>query len=371
MTYDARIAVSAGLDHLADRLGPIIAERLPVDLAGLPWTAVLNQLDQIAGRPPRVYSATDLQAQLKMLTRRLGALGYPFDDSKQTVSTLGRELTIVRNARAHGDDFSALDAWRALDYCVRLLEHFGDGGADRARELRHATFEVYVAEQGVGAAAPAPLPPAEVEPAPTTARSVDVVTPPAGAFDRDTTPDATVVGEARMPFEPWAVVAAGEVDVLDNLRKVPAKNKVRAVASEIVDAEWPIHLDRLTALVAASFGLRRMHPPRAKKISHQARQAGVCVDEHNFVWPDAETAETWTEFRPNASNVPRPFEHVSPVEIANALAFHREHLPDADEDTIARATLQTFGRSRRTKSVDAHLALATAVASQIAPVTAS
>lgn len=371
MTYDARIAVSAGLDHLADRLGPIIAERLPVDLAGLPWTAVLDQLDQIAGRPPRVYSTTDLQAQLKMLTRRLGGLGFPFDDSRQTVSTLGRELTIVRNARAHGDDFSTLDAWRALDYCVRLLEHFGDDGVERARELRHATFQVYVAEQGLGAVDPTPLPPAQPDTAPIDASPTDIVTPPTAAFDRDTAPDVTVVGGDRMPFEPWVVVPAGEVDVLDDLPKVAAKNKVRAVAVEIVETEWPIHLDRLTALVAASFGLRRVHPSRARKIGYQARQAGVHVDAHKFVWPDASTAASWTEFRPNASDVPRPFEHVSPVEIANALAFHRQHQPNADDDAVERTTLQTFGRTRRTKAVDAHLALATTVASQIAPVTTS
>ncbi|HEX2290623.1 MAG TPA: Swt1 family HEPN domain-containing protein, partial [Pseudonocardiaceae bacterium] len=80
----------------------------------------------MAGKPPKHHSATDLQAQLKMLTRRLGSMGFPFDVNKQTAGTLGRELTIVRNARAHGDPLTRLDAWRAHDFCVRLLEYFGD-----------------------------------------------------------------------------------------------------------------------------------------------------------------------------------------------------------------------------------------------------
>lgn len=89
MSFNARLSVSAGLDYLADRLGPIITSRLTSELGGLPWTSVLEQLDEIAGRPPRHYSPHDLQSQLKMLTRRLGALGFPFDDARQTVGTLG------------------------------------------------------------------------------------------------------------------------------------------------------------------------------------------------------------------------------------------------------------------------------------------
>jgi hypothetical protein len=48
-----------------------------------------------------------------MLTRRLGNMGFPFDDNKQTGGALGRERASVRNARAHGDPFTRLDAWRA------------------------------------------------------------------------------------------------------------------------------------------------------------------------------------------------------------------------------------------------------------------
>jgi hypothetical protein len=69
MTFDANLSVTEGLDYLALRLDPIIAASFPTDLGGHPWTVVLSQLDQIAGRPPRAYSTADLQAQLKMLSR--------------------------------------------------------------------------------------------------------------------------------------------------------------------------------------------------------------------------------------------------------------------------------------------------------------
>lgn len=365
-TYSPKLAVTAALDHLAVRLDPIISAGLGSALAGLPWTAVLVQLDNLAGRPPRTYATTDLQAQLKMFTRRLGNLGYPFDDARQTVGTLGRELTIVRNARAHGDEFTVLDSWRALDYCVRLLEHFEDDGAEQARVWRREALEAYVVEQGIGA--PTQLPDPEPQPVPAPSGE-DVVLPPSGAFERTAAPaqpsasepDHGALGEQRPPFEPWSVVTAGTVEVLDDLPKHYAKDKVRAVATEIVDAEWPIHIDRLASLVAASFGIQRLRAARAAKIARQVKAAGLHIDGHKFVWPDDETASTWAEFRPNASDTVRQFNHISPVEIANALNFHRNRTPDADDAAVERATLQTFGRTRRTNQIGDHLGLALAV----------
>lgn len=362
MTFNPRLSVSAGLDHLADRLGPIIAARLAKDLGGLPWTTILQQLDDIAGRPAKHYSAGDLQPQLKMLTRRLGNLGFPFDDDRQTVGTLGRELTIVRNARAHGDPFTALDAWRAHDYCVRLLEHFQDvEGLVRANKLRQEALTAYVTEVGV---APAPVK-VEPEEALTEAEqrlkrfasgAADEVVPAEEVYKRPAaSATSDVVGADRMDFEPWQPVVVGDVSILDDLPKKAAKEKVRAVAVEIVDAEGPIHIDRLASLVGASFGVRRLYAARAKKIIYQAGAAGILIDADKFAWPEGVDPEKWTEFRPNASDADRPFHHVSPVEIANAMRFLRQQDPVLDDDDLDVATLQTFGRKRRTAQIAAHL----------------
>lgn len=110
----------------------------------------------------------------------------------------------------------------------------------------------------------------------------------------------------------------GDLSVLDDLPKKVAKEQVRAVASEIVAFEGPIHLDRLTALTAASFGLQRLAASRAKKLTYQIRQAGLLIDDAKFVWPSDVDPDVWQEFRPNDSTVERPFIHISPVEIANA-----------------------------------------------------
>ena len=359
MTFDPRLSVSAGLDHLADRLGPIITHRLAADLGGLAWTSVLEQLDAIAGRSARPYSSNDLQSQLKMFTKRLGALGFPFDDNRQTVGTLGRELTIVRNARAHGDTFTALDAWRAHDYCVRLLGHFADAeGLARSGEFRQEALAVYVAEEGL---VPEPL---EAKSGPAIAGPdldggasdpADQVTPDRNVYKRDGEVPSPTVGGDRLDFEPWAPVLVGDVSVLDDLPKKVAKEKVRAVAVEIVEAEGPIHVDRLASLVGASFGVRRLHAARAKKIVYQAGAAGIHIDADKFAWPEGVDPEKWAEFRPNSSDATRPFDHITPVEIANAMRFLREQNPSLAGDELDVITLQTFGRKRRTAQIAIHL----------------
>lgn len=362
MNFDAKLSVTEGLDNLATRLDPIIAAKLAGHLGGLSWTAILEQLDQIAGRPPIFHATADLQAQLKMITLRLGDLGYPFDDYRRTASTLGSELRIVRNSWAHGDPFTSLDAWRAHDYCVRLLEYFSDGeGLIMANQLRQEALLAYVDEQGI-APIPVPITPDdEDEPGGggiAEAEEPEVVTPDPEVYVRESSGTTTVVGENRLPFEPWNVVPAGDVSVLDDLPRLAAKQKVRAVAAEIVEAEGPVHIDRLSQLVAASFGLHKLHASRAAKIVRQVKACGLLVDKEKFVWPAGVDPRTWTEFRPNSSQVNRPLLYISPVEIANAMRFLQGRKSDRTETELDADTLRTFGRRRRTRQSVAHLAKA-------------
>lgn len=366
MSFEPNISVTRGLDHLATRLDPIIASRLPVDLGGHPWTVVLSELDEIGGRTPGRYSTTDLYAQLKMLTRRLGALGFPFDDPKQSVSTLGRELLLVRNARAHGVPFTTLDAWRAHDYCVRLLEHFEDDGLKVAQALHREALVAYADEEGV-----APLRAtenvdvsADDEPSGGDAmddEEADLVFPGFDALMRDVDQIIEEIGPQRLEFEPWDVVVVGDKSVLDDLPKFAAKEKVRAVAREIVAAEGPIHLDRLRQLVAATFGVRKLHAARARQIGRHVAAAGLFIDGTKFVWSADIDPETWREFRPNSSEIDRLFLHISPREIANAMDHIAARDPHLTVDELRSVALETFGRKRRTKAFLGHLAKAEAL----------
>lgn len=359
MPFKPNLSVKESLDHLATRLDPIIASRLATDLGSHPWTVVLEILDKKKGFTGGYkYWTYDLQAQLRMLTERLGDFGYPFDDKQRTVSTVGNELRIVRNQMAHMHGFSVEEAFRANDFSVRLLKHFDDAdGLDEAKRIRHEALVALAAEEGVTeqVAAAAAEAPAVGEPEDASATTADneleLVTPDPFTLIRD----PSVLGDKGLRFEPWAVVQVGEVAVLDALPKKAAKERVRAVAVEIATYEGPIHLDRLVQMAAQSFGLQRVRATREKRLAYQIQQAGLFVDADKFVWPREIDPGAWSEFRPSDSAAERPFVHISPIEIANAARFIRAKRPGISDDQFDVAVLQTFGRKRRTKQVAAHL----------------
>lgn len=367
MTFHPKSSVTDGLDNLASRLEPIISERFPLDLEGLPWTVVLAELDRNLGRTPSEYRTTDLQAQLNMLTRRLGEFGYPYDDRQRTVSTLGQELRIMRNAWAHGEVLTTLDAWRTHDYCVRLLEYFGDSeGVQEASRLRDDAFRAYVAETSVQ---PQPVnssladedAPVDAVVADDIAAEDDEVEPDREVFESD---DEQCMGNRlldarREEWEPWESVAVGEPEDLDHMRRVGVREKVRAVVQEIVAAEGPVHLDRVVLLTGRAFRLRRVGKRRRRSIENQAKKnCGLHFDNDEFLWPQDVDPKTWSEFRPNSSKADRPFQQISPVEVANAIRFLRRRHPEYDQDELRRATLRTFGRVRMTAGIRAQLAAA-------------
>lgn len=365
MRFKPNLSVKEGLDHLAKRLDPIITSHLTDNLGDHPWTVVLEILDQKKGFAAGYkYWTYDLQAQLRMLTERLGDLGFPFDDKQRTVSTLGNELRIVRKQMAHMHEFSVQEAFRTNDFCVRLLEHFGDGdGLGEARRIRHEALAALAAaeglnEQAIGEIAKAPiliveqLRPAPVAAIDGSAEEDEVVAPDPAVLVRE----PSVIGDRRLEFEPWTIVQVGSIEVLDDLPKKVAKEKVRATAVEIATYEGPIHLNRLVQLTAQSFGLQRVHSSREKKIAYQIQQAGLFLDADKFVWPREIDPESWREFRPNDSTIDRPFTHISPVEIGNAARLIRSRQPETVGDAFDTAVLQTFGRRRRTRQIMAHLA---------------
>ena len=355
MTAEPRQIVLSATDHLASRLDGIIARVIAPHVNGLAWTAVLIELDKLKGKRPSIVAANDLQAQLRMLTERLGGLGYPFDDESRTVSTVASDLRSVRRNLAHTNPFSTLEAWRAADLCVRLLEALGDtDGIIRATELRHEAFLEYARESGLGPAPALPeggraaeTPKAEAEPGNQTAAGKDV-----------SVEEVVRGAEGELVYEEWAGHQVGDVAVLDTIARKESKAKVQALAEEIVDVEWPVALERLTRLVGRGFGLGKVVAGRQKKIERQVRNANLFVDGHDFVWPTLADAEEWKAFRVDSANRPRRFEEISPREIANALARVRAEDPALDDDAQESAALRLFGRERRTQAVRHQLDLA-------------
>jgi hypothetical protein len=404
--FDAYQSITNGFTILKEHLDPIIARTLAPELHGLPWTAILEQLDIAKGKKPGDYSTSDPQDQLRIITDRLGKIGFPFSDKKRKVQAYSNSLKVFRNAWAHFDPLSILDAFRMNDNAARLLEHFGD--IDGSMKLDYAAnnaLRAYVYEAGIVSDSRATAnalidtvssgggtgelannnvmdrnaaesePP---QPAPVNASSEDLVVEPLmsepgdsaqsyegtlvepgpDVLERKDGGDTPLVGNSRIRYEPWPAVEIGNASVLDDLPKRYAKEKVRALASEITEFEGPIEIDRLASLIGNAFGLSRIKATRRGQIKRHIRAADVVVDGDGFVWPTDIDPDTWTEFRPNDSNAGRAFTDISPVEIANAMRFIREKNPGISEEDLDTKTLQTFGRKKRTSQVKAHLALA-------------
>src|SRR5690625_3089955 len=150
--FNPKAAVDTGMHFLSSRLTPIIADRLKGILQGLPWTAILEELDSAKNYRPVSYNAADIQPQLRMLTERLGRLGFPFDDHTRLVSTLGSELRFFRNRWAHNYELTSLDAMRMLDASKRLLTHLGDiEGEENFHRRWLKALEAVASEQGIDA----------------------------------------------------------------------------------------------------------------------------------------------------------------------------------------------------------------------------
>lgn len=365
--FKPNLSVKETLDHLATRLNPYIASKLASVLAGQPWTKVLEILDKkkdFSGS--YLYRTNDLQAQLRMITERLGDLGHPFDNRDRLVNTLGSELRIVRKQSAHNHEFTILEAFRASDFAVRLLRYMEDKkGLEEALRIRHQALRALAEEQGVTEdsveerATPTLDAVPDEEPADVDEVEEDSVHPDPEVLKQEPkTSGDQILGSDRLEFEPWEVVPVGDVEVLNNLRKNAAKSDVRTVAIEIATFEGPIHIDRLTRMVGRSFGLSRVRKNRSKRISYQIEQAGLFVDEDQFVWPREIDPSSWTEFRPNDNSVRRSFTHISPVEISNAARFIKAKHSEIDPKELEAAVLRTFGRKQRTGAVKDHLSKA-------------
>lgn len=99
-TDKALVTLTPALDqHITQIIGPLIGRDVP-------WTYVLKELDSLKGKTRTDFSRRDPAVQYRMLTERLGDLGFPFDkDNRQRLfSTYGQMLRLAQNQFAHAND---------------------------------------------------------------------------------------------------------------------------------------------------------------------------------------------------------------------------------------------------------------------------
>lgn len=140
MATSNREFVGRALEILAGALDPFIertvAPRLPSGITN--WVQVVEAKDASNGRVGGTYERTDPQLQFRIITERMGELGFLFNGAlSRTEQGYAGELWSVRNDWAHNRPFSGDQARRALETVELLLRPAGAvRGADTVRRMR-------------------------------------------------------------------------------------------------------------------------------------------------------------------------------------------------------------------------------------------
>jgi hypothetical protein len=153
--------------------------------------------------------------------------------------------------------------------------------------------------------------------------------------------------EGEEAFRAWAPRTAGEKDVLDALPEAKAARAVRKVLQGGIKAEGPIHVDRLTRLTAAAFGLSRVTDARKASLLSLLPPSAV---EGDICWPK-DLDRPWAGFRRQATSAERPLEHVPVEELGNAMVALCRASAGMARDEVLTAAALVFGYKRRTPAL--------------------
>ncbi|MHC6219826.1 DUF3320 domain-containing protein [Arthrobacter sp. MMS24-S77] len=167
---------------------------------------------------------------------------------------------------------------------------------------------------------------------------------------------ATAADEPQQSvFSPWTVQRFGNVDVLDSLHSRRSVESVRQVIRVIVDEEGPIHRDRLAKLACAAFSLNKVNAQRAKSVLDVLDKTVHLCDSDGFIWDASTDRDSWSDFRTSGPEIDRKPEHISIVELRNAMVDIVRLSGGVSIDELHRETVRTFGGKRRTAGITARL----------------
>ena len=229
--------------------------------------------------------------------------------------------------------------------------------------LKHAFAEAREAHH-----APAPHAPTEAA-APSAARL------PAAALPLDEPvllrARATVAARPSRSRHPlltdyveWIPRWLGSRSVLDDLPYRTASVQVARAAREAIEAEGPIHPDRLAKLVASAFELSRVNDDRRQAILQTVPHEHRPTHGDGFYWPAGIDPLEWSFARVPALGESRALEEISLPEISNAMRILAGEAGGMSDEEIKLAALNLFGGRRRTDSVRDRLASALAHATK-------
>ncbi len=202
-----------------------------------------------------------------------------------------------------------------------------------------------------------PTRPADPPAGPRADLSAEPLVTPGPATSPAATPVVTRLPD-ETPFVAWHPAPAGDRPVLDRLPERDSTHRVWEQLVAGIEAEAPIHYDRLTRITAAAYGLTRVSPERRAAIL-ACLPPGLPADPagEEFAWPYGLDPASWNGFRRSVTDE-RPFDQVSVTEIGNAMVALCRAAAGMSAAQLQTGTLRVFGFSRRTPDRDARIALA-------------
>ncbi|MGB3374128.1 MAG: DUF3320 domain-containing protein [Microbacterium sp.] len=154
-------------------------------------------------------------------------------------------------------------------------------------------------------------------------------------------------------FVEWPARQVGTTETLDQLPSPAAAQQVRRLVQEIITSEGPIHKMRLVKLVAAAYGLNKVHASRAEAILRCVDVGHSRLSDPATLWSAGEEPSRWREARQSQPGSGRNIDHVSLAEIANAMAIVAELGGGMSRDELKREALRIFGGKRMTEGIGA------------------
>ena len=205
----------------------------------------------------------------------------------------------------------------------------------------------------------------EVEPDPTRrapqpVQRVETV-PSAPTFAKIASAPTAPVQPKRHPmlreFREYVPRTLGDISALDQITpSMPsASPRITAAIAEVIEAEGPIHRDRLARLVSSCFGLSRVSVDRRKKIQRLVASEYRRPPDDSFFWPANIDPETWKIVRCPEPGSGRPLDEVSFVEIGNAMSVVAQQSGGSADEELKRDALNLLGGKRITAQIDQRL----------------
>lgn len=156
-------------------------------------------------------------------------------------------------------------------------------------------------------------------------------------------------------YREWKPGRLGDISVLDDLSNHYAKGRVRDAIVGAMNAEAPMHPQRLAKMVAAAFDLNRVNETRQRSIQQLVPADYRRRTGEGFYWPVGVEPENWRIVRRPADGVSRQLDHVSLIEIGNAMIVVAEQTGGIVADELKREALNLLGSKRITQVVGMRL----------------